>query len=47
MGYQKVKNGQPVNSGQGLVTIGQIDYVSLFLASGSSVGTLIGLTRKR
>jgi len=47
MGCQKVKTGQPVNSGQGLITIGQTDYVSLFLAGGSYVGTLIGLARKR
>jgi len=47
MDCQRVKIGQPVYSGQGLVNIGQFDYFTLYLAGGSSAGTLNGLKKER
>jgi len=43
----KVKTGQPVNSGQGSVTVGQQAIFILFSAGGSFIGTLIDLAMKR
>jgi len=40
LGSQRVITGQPVNSGQGLVKVGQIDYLALYLAGGSSTRIL-------
>jgi len=45
MDNPKSQTGQPVNFGQRLVNIGQIDYFTLYLAGGSSVGTLNGLEK--
>jgi len=46
MGYQRVKTGQPVNSRQGRVNVGQTCYFTLYLAGGSSIGTLNDLKKK-
>ena len=46
MDCQRVKTGQPVNSRQGRVNVGQTCYFTLYLAGGSSIGTLNGLKMK-
>jgi len=43
MGCQRVKTGQPINSGQGFGQQWSIAYFTLYLAGGSSIGTLKGL----
>jgi len=44
---QRVKTGQLVNFAQGLVNIDQIAYFTLYMAGGSSTGTLNGLEKER
>jgi len=44
---QRVNTGQPVNFGQGQSMLVKQAIFTLFLASGSSTGTLNGLARKR